>query len=70
MMAAQPQAGPIWTVEQYLAVERHSTVKHEYHGGYVYAMAGGSQAQSQIAVNVCALLREAVRGRAPRRGTT
>jgi Uma2 family endonuclease len=61
-MAAQPHAGPIWTVEQYLALERHSTVKHEYHRGYVYAVAGGTQAHSQIAVNVCALLRAGVRG--------
>jgi hypothetical protein len=32
-MVAQQQIGPIWTVEQYLALERYSTVKHEYHGG-------------------------------------
>src|SRR2546422_184250 len=43
------QVGPLWTVEEYLRLERYSTVKHEYHDGYVYAMAGGSQAHSQIA---------------------
>ena len=42
-MVAQ-QLGPLWTVEQYLRLERRSPVKHEYHGGYAYAMAGGSQA--------------------------
>ena len=59
-MAAQ--VGPLWTVEEYLLLERYSTVKHEYHGGYVYALAGGSQAHSQIAGNMYALLRTGVRG--------
>ena len=61
-MVAQQPAGPIWTVEQYLVLERYSTVKHEYHGGYVYALAGGSLAHSQIAGNVLTLLRAGVRG--------
>src|SRR5919197_3200338 len=61
-MVAQPQIGPIWTVEQYLVLERYSTVKHEYHGGYVYALGGGLQAHSQIAGNMYALLRTGVRG--------
>ena len=61
VMVAQ-QVGPLWTVEQYLQLERYSTVKHEYHNGYVFAMAGGSQAHSQIAVNIVALLRVGVRG--------
>lgn len=60
-MIAQ-QVGPLWTVEQYLQLERYSAVKHEYHGGYVYVMAGGTQAHSQIAVNIVALLRAGVRG--------
>jgi Putative restriction endonuclease len=61
-MVARQQVGPIWTVDQYLVLERYSTVKHEYHGGYVYALAGGSQAHSQIAGNIYALLRTGVRG--------
>jgi Uma2 family endonuclease len=61
-MVAQPQGGPSWTVEQYLAMEAHSTVKHEYHHGQVYAMADGTQAHSIIAVNLIALLRVTVRG--------
>ena len=40
-MVAQQQIGPLWTVELYLVLERCSTVKHEYHGGDVYALAGG-----------------------------
>lgn len=61
-MIAQRQDGPLWTVAQYLSLERYSAVKHEYHAGYVYAMAGGSQAHSQIAGNIYALLRAGVRG--------
>ena len=40
-MVARTQVGPIRNNEQYLVLERYSTVKHEYHGGYVYALAGG-----------------------------
>jgi hypothetical protein len=43
------QVGPLWTVAEYLLPERYSTIKHEYHGGHLYALAGGSQAHSQIA---------------------
>ncbi len=60
-MAAQ-RAGPLWTIGQYLDMERHSTVKHEYLDVYVYAMAGGTQDHSHIAGNVSALLRAGVRG--------
>jgi Uma2 family endonuclease len=55
------QVGPLWTVAEYLLLERYSTVKHEYHGGYVYALADGSQTHSQIACNLYAL-RAGVRG--------
>jgi len=60
-MVAQ-QVGPLWTVEGYLDMERRSTIKHEYHDGYVYAMSGSTQAHSQIVGNVYTLLRTAVRG--------
>ncbi len=55
-------AVPRWTVEQYLDLERASVVRHEYLDGYVYALAGGTQAHSVITINVAALLRTAVRG--------
>jgi len=60
-MVARLQGGPLWSIDQYLALERYSPIKHEFHGGYVYAMAGGTQAHSQIAVNVVSFLRTAVR---------
>jgi len=37
------------TVEEYLADERVSEVKHEYTGGYVYAMAGGRNVHNTVA---------------------
>ena len=60
-MVAQPTP-PLMTVEEYLELERHSDVKHEYIDGYVYAMAGGTSAQSVISANIIALLRPHLRG--------
>lgn len=47
------------TVEEWRALERTSGVKHEYVDGYVYAMAGGSQAHSAIAANAITILNSA-----------
>ena len=44
------------TVEEWRQLEQISDVKHEYRDGYVYAMAGGSQAHSGVAVNAIATL--------------
>ena len=60
-MVAQPTP-PLMTVEEYLELERHSDVKHEYIDGYVYAMAGGTSTQSVISANIIALLRPHLRG--------
>jgi Uma2 family endonuclease len=40
---------------EYLAIDRDSTVRHEYRRGLVYAMAGGSTAHARIAVNLVSL---------------
>ncbi|GAB5492369.1 MAG: Uma2 family endonuclease [Phototrophicaceae bacterium] len=40
-----------WTVEEYLAFERESDVKYEYIDGEIYAMSGGTDKHSSIAVN-------------------
>jgi hypothetical protein len=39
-MLADRVHGPLWTVEQYLEMERRSPIRHELIDGYVYAMAG------------------------------
>ena len=40
------------SVDDYLAAELASTVKHEYLGGHVYAMAGARNSHNRIATNV------------------
>lgn len=54
-MAAQPKAH--MTVEEYLAFDRASEIKHEYYGGEVFAMAGASYDHSTIVENTFASLR-------------
>ena len=44
------------SIEDYLAGEEVSEVKHEYLGGVVHAMAGGTNRHNSIAGNVFALL--------------
>ncbi len=41
---------------EYLALDRQNPIRHEYRGGLVYAMAGGSDRHSRIAVNLLSLL--------------
>jgi Uma2 family endonuclease len=50
-----------WTVEEYLAMERTSEVRHEYIDGVVYALAGGTLAHNRIAVNLTTALDIALR---------
>lgn len=44
------------TVEEYLAGELVSEIKHEYEDGYVYAMSGTSKNHDKIAINLLAKL--------------
>ncbi len=50
------------TVADYLAFEESSPVRHEFIGGEIHAMSGGSEAHSTIAGNIFAKLRVALRG--------
>lgn len=54
-MVAQPH--PPLTVEEYLAFDRASEIKHEYFGGEIFAMAGASYDHSTIVENTFAGLR-------------
>jgi Uma2 family endonuclease len=51
------------SVDDYLAGELTSQVKHEYLGGIVYAMAGASNQHNLIAGNVFAFLHARLRGK-------
>lgn len=48
--------------EEYLAGEEISQVRHEYVGGVVYAMAGGSENHNLISLNIASALRNHLRG--------
>lgn len=43
---------PLFTVEQYLAIERSSEDRHEFVDGIIYDMAGESLAHGDISVNI------------------
>ncbi len=58
--AAKPQ---LVSVEDYLAGENASQVKHEFLGGYVYAMAGGTNAHNRIASNVLGAFHAGLKGK-------
>ncbi len=52
--AAKPV--PPLSVEDYLALEEESAVKHEYIAGELYALAGATDRHNRIAVNIIAQL--------------
>ena len=58
-MDAAPQ---LLSVDEYLTLERTSEVKHEFVGGIVYAMAGGSYTHNLIASNFLVALGPRLRG--------
>ncbi len=51
------------TYEDYLALERAANVKHEFLGGEIYAMAGGTREHAALAANVTAALSAQLRGK-------
>ncbi len=53
---------PLVTVEEYLLHEANGTVRHEYIGGRIHAMAGTSEAHNLIAGNVFAAVHAHLRG--------
>src|SRR5687768_11617939 len=61
MMSAAPQLRRI-SVEEYLAGELVSPVKHEYLGGLVYAKAGARNVHNLIASNTLVSLGARLRG--------
>ncbi len=52
-----------YSFQDYVALEAMSPVKHEFLGGHVWAMAGGTPEHAAVAVNVSTLLSVALRGR-------
>lgn len=62
-MAHEPRQGGAGTlsVDEYLALEVATNVKHEYVLGQVYALAGASEDHNRIALNIAAALLPAAR---------
>jgi len=52
-----------YTYSEYLALEESSNVKHEFLGGQIYAMAGGTPEHAALAAAVIGLLFPQLRGR-------
>ena len=50
------------SVEEYLRREQHSTTRHEYLGGVLYAMGGGRNVHNLVATNISASLWTRLRG--------
>jgi Uma2 family endonuclease len=57
-----PRTLSVFTAEQYLDLERHTEIRHEFLDGTVYAMSGGSSAHSAICFNLATILGVQLRG--------
>lgn len=64
-MSAAPKIQHV-SVEEYLAGELVSSTKHEYLGGFVYAMAGATNVHNLVATNILGLLHAQLRGKSCR----
>lgn len=62
MAASDPRPhGPL-SLDEYFELEQASSVRHEYVGGQIFAMAGASDRHNRLAGNIYALLWTAMRG--------
>lgn len=59
---ASRRSQPLYSIEEYLALERASEERHEYIDGYVYAMAGESGEHGDISVNLVREISVQLRG--------
>ena len=55
-MIAEQRIRRRMSVDEWRALERTSDIKHEYIDGYIYAMAGGTEAHARIAFNALTAL--------------
>jgi Uma2 family endonuclease len=52
-----------YTIEEYVRLEEYSNVRHEYDGGQIYALAGGTPEHGTYAANIIGLLTAQLRSR-------
>src|SRR5438552_1346231 len=58
----QPQPEPLYTVDEYLTIERAAEERHEFVDGRIYAMAGESGDHGDITVNIVVSLASQLKG--------
>lgn len=58
-----PKAKQLLTVAEYLEIERKAEFKSEFYRGEMFAMSGGTEQHSVIAVNLAAELNNALKGK-------
>jgi Uma2 family endonuclease len=63
MTSATAQSEQLVSVEDYLEGELFSEIRHEYVGGYIYAMPEASDDHNRIAGNIFSALHECLRGK-------
>lgn len=58
-----PKTRPMYTVDEYLTIERAALDRHEYLDGQIYAMAGESGEHGDISLNLAGMLYNQLRGK-------
>jgi Uma2 family endonuclease len=54
---------PVYTIDEYVRLEERANVKHEFLGGTIWAMAGGTPEHARMASAIIAALGAQLRGR-------
>src|SRR5882762_7322033 len=62
-MPLAQQKPRLYTHDEYLKLERHAGVRHEYLNGEIFEMAGANKRHNTISVNLIHLLVTQIRGR-------
>lgn len=57
-----PKTKPMYTIDQYLTIERSTEERHEYLDGQIFAMAGESDEHGDISVNLVGTLHSQLKG--------
>ncbi len=61
-MAEPAATGRLLSAEEYLEREKRAELRHEYVGGYLYALAGASRRHNMISINILRQLADAAEG--------
>ncbi len=59
---ALPKSELLYSIDQYLELERQSEERHQYLDGYIWAMAGESGAHADICTNLTTIVGLQLRG--------